>query len=609
MENGTLPEYIAKNPTIDRPELCAQISTGLAYLHTSGVVHGDIKGANVLISASGLPKLSDFGNAVLKKYTLQFTGGTTSLNVSMRWTAPELLTGGDCFTKEADVFGLGMIFFEVMTGKLPFHDKPEHVACALIIGGKTPGIPNDTKNVRESVNLLGHVMHQCWSFDAADRPSASQVEQQRTLLKIQDIGSVLASSRALQRNSIPIVFPSDWKDLKGPVFDWYRALPCQHINGLQIRKDSSGAIPHRFINSGEILAAGIFGSSAIEAVDEIEAVELSAWPNLEKETRCEVDLNLGESMDILTVLSACYEVSRDASAHNYALLQFNCYFFSWTILAIVARRGIPNSIPSADQIYDRLQPRLQFLTRTLAGELSHAVMQAALDTITAVRREAGTWTIWKGSNWIDKIIWSLPMSVFRFLMKNLMFLRLHPSLKPHIQKQLFSALGPKLQLMLQSKLHAHLIPDNVHNSLWFSEVRHIVEHAIRAETTNTIWDVIWNTVGRTGLGIDMFQVTQEVSQARFAEGHPGNEAQFSALWNAAIYVALGAVYRSAHGEVPGGAITRETIFDDAWCTARDSALLAAQAIVQDTEPKLNNPKRDVMWEKVWEAWGPAWGAA
>ncbi|KAG8725324.1 hypothetical protein FRC09_002206 [Ceratobasidium sp. 395] len=178
MENGTLPEYITKNPTIDRPKLCAQISTGLAYLHTSGVVHGDIKGANILISACGVPKLSDSGNAVLKKYTLQFTGGTSSLNVSMRWTAPELLTGGDCFTKEADVFGLGMVFFEVITGKLPFHDKPEHVACALIIGGKTPGIPNDTKNVQESVDMLGHVMHQCWSFDAADRPSASQVEQQ-----------------------------------------------------------------------------------------------------------------------------------------------------------------------------------------------------------------------------------------------------------------------------------------------------------------------------------------------------------------------------------------------------------------------------------------------
>ncbi|KAG8725323.1 hypothetical protein FRC09_002205 [Ceratobasidium sp. 395] len=397
------------------------------------------------------------------------------------------------------------------------------------------------------------------------------------------VGSVLASSRALQRNSIPIVFPSDWKNLKGPVFDWYRALPCQHINRLQIRKDSSGAVPHRFIvahltdgsvqrfdrrpkskNSGEILAAGIFGSSTIEAVDEIEAVESSAWPSLEKETKCEVDLNLGESMDILTVLSACYGISRDASAHNYALLQFNCYFFSWTILAIVARHKIPNSIPSADQIYDRLQPRLQSLTGTLAGELSRAVMQAALDTITAVRHEAGTWTIWKGSNWIDKIIWSLPMSVFRFLMKNLMALRLHPSLKPHIQKQLFSALGSKLQLMLESKLHAHLIPDNV---------------------------------------------TQEVSQARFAEGHPGNEAQFSALWNAAIYAALEAVYRSAHGKIPDGAITRETIFDDAWCTARDSALLAAQAVVRDTGPKLNNRKRDVMWVKVWEAWGPAWGAA
>ncbi|KAG8771622.1 hypothetical protein FRC12_003494 [Ceratobasidium sp. 428] len=173
MENGTLPEYIAKNPTIDRPELCAQISTGLAYMHTSGVVHGDIKGANILISVSGLPKLSDFGNAVLKKYTLQFTGGTSSLNAER---AQHRLR--DCFTKEADVFGLGMVFYEVLTGKLPFHDKLEHAVCALIIGGKTPGVPIYTQNPEESVNLLGYVMYDCWSFDARDRPSASQVKQQ-----------------------------------------------------------------------------------------------------------------------------------------------------------------------------------------------------------------------------------------------------------------------------------------------------------------------------------------------------------------------------------------------------------------------------------------------
>ncbi|KAG9122060.1 hypothetical protein FRC07_001716 [Ceratobasidium sp. 392] len=442
------------------------------------------------------------------------------------------------------------------------------------------------------------------------------------------INSVLSSSRAVREKTVPIIFPSGWDGLKGPVFDWYRGLPCQHINRLQIRRDSSGAVPHRFIvarladgsiqrfdrrpkskNSGEILVAGFFNTSTVEAVDEIEAVETEDWADLEKDTKCEVDLDLEGDMDILTLLSACYGISCDDSAHNYALLQFNCYFFSWTILAIVARHKVPSSIPDADHIFNRLKPRLSSLTTTLAGELSRTVMQAALDTITAVRREAGTWTIWKGSNWIDKIIWSLPMSVFRFLMQNLMELRLHPNLKPHIQGQLYSALEPELRSMLESKLHAHLIPANIHNSLWFSEVQHVVERAIKAEIINTVWDIIWDTIGGAGSKIDVFQVARDISRARFAEGHPGNEAQFSALWNAAIYAALGAIHKSAHGKVPDETAARGDIFDEAWFAARDAALLAAQAIVEDTGPTLNNHKRDVMWVKVWEAWGPAWGAA
>ncbi|KAG8683629.1 hypothetical protein FRC09_015949 [Ceratobasidium sp. 395] len=440
--------------------------------------------------------------------------------------------------------------------------------------------------------------------------------------------SVASSSRALQRNVTPIVFPSDWDRLEGPTFDWYRGLSCRHIHRLQIRKDSSGAVPHRFIvthltngsiqrfdrrpkskNSGEILAAGIFNASTIDAVDEIEAVELSAWSSLEKETKCEVDLDLEGSVDILTVLSACYGISRDESAHKYALLQFNCYFFSWTILAIVARHKIPSSIPTANQIYDRLQPRFASLTITLAGELSKVVMKAALDTITAFGHEVPYLTTWKGSNWTDRAIWAMPMTVMRFFLRHIMAMRIHPNLKPHIQKQLFSELGPKLRLMLESRLHAHLNPANVHDFLWFSEVQNVVEGAIRDEISNTIWDVVFDTVGGASSGIDVFQIAREVSQDRLREGHGGNEAQFSALWSAALYACLRAIRESAHGKVPDGIMTRESIFDEAWHAARDSALLAAQAAVRDTGPQLNNRGRDAMWEKIWEVWDPVWEAA
>ncbi|KAG9083010.1 hypothetical protein FRC06_004735, partial [Ceratobasidium sp. 370] len=218
----------------------------------------------------------------------------------------------------------------------------------------------------------------------------------------------IPSSRGLQRRVVSIKFPSGWDGLKGPLFDWYRGLSCREINRLQIRKDSSGTVPHRFIiahltdhsiqrfdrrpkskNSGEVVAAGFVKTSTIEADDEIEMVEPSTWLSLEAQTKCEVDLYLAGDMDILTILSACYGISCDEHAQNYALLQYNCYFFSWTILAIVARHKVPNSIPQPSQVFARIEPRLEALAITLAKELSQAVMGMVLDTVTAFKREVG----------------------------------------------------------------------------------------------------------------------------------------------------------------------------------------------------------------------------
>ncbi|KAG9075463.1 hypothetical protein FRC06_010078, partial [Ceratobasidium sp. 370] len=87
-----------------------------------------------------------------------------------------------------------------------------------------------------------------------------------------------------------------------------------------------------------------------------------------------------------------------------------------------------------------------------------------------------------------------------------MTFRLHSNLIPHLQKQLFSELVPKLKLMIESKLHAHLIPASIHNTLWLSEVQHVVERAIRAETTNTVWEVMRDTLGGAGSDINIFEV-------------------------------------------------------------------------------------------------------
>ncbi|QRV80017.1 Tyrosine kinase catalytic domain protein [Ceratobasidium sp. AG-Ba] len=106
--NGNLPSYIERNRETDRCLLGAQIAEGLAYLHDLGVVHGDLKGVNVLVSKDEIAQLADFGNAVLREYTIQFSKTSTKHNISPRWTAPELFRGSK-YSMEADVYALGMV--------------------------------------------------------------------------------------------------------------------------------------------------------------------------------------------------------------------------------------------------------------------------------------------------------------------------------------------------------------------------------------------------------------------------------------------------------------------------------------------------------------------
>ncbi|CAE6517658.1 unnamed protein product [Rhizoctonia solani] len=176
MDQGTLPHYLERMPGVNRCGLCAQICDGLSYLHQIGIIHGDLKGANVLISDDGTPVLTDFGNSLHKDQSMKFTQTTSIKSGTMRWSAPELIKESGEHSKAADVYALAMTIYEVMSGTIPYEGKSDnHIVFLVINRWEPPERPKGIPTGREDGDKLWGLLGRCWSFAPEARPSASEV--------------------------------------------------------------------------------------------------------------------------------------------------------------------------------------------------------------------------------------------------------------------------------------------------------------------------------------------------------------------------------------------------------------------------------------------------
>lgn len=99
------------------PHLC----DALQYAHDKGVVHRDIKPENILIAVDGTVKIADFGLSRLMgtENPQETLTGTHQIMGTPRYMAPEQLEGSHCVDHRADIYSLGVVFYEMLTGELP----------------------------------------------------------------------------------------------------------------------------------------------------------------------------------------------------------------------------------------------------------------------------------------------------------------------------------------------------------------------------------------------------------------------------------------------------------------------------------------------------------
>ncbi len=153
--------------------IAVAVAEGLAAAHAAGVVHRDLKPANVLVEREGRVVLTDFGIA----RALGDEGGARTQGVvgTPLYMAPEQLSGKPVDAR-ADVYALGLMLFEMLTGTLPFvGDNPIAVAMARLTQA-----PPDPRTVRADLDPpLAELVLQCMSQKPDGRPASASAVSER----------------------------------------------------------------------------------------------------------------------------------------------------------------------------------------------------------------------------------------------------------------------------------------------------------------------------------------------------------------------------------------------------------------------------------------------
>jgi serine/threonine protein kinase len=162
--NGrTLQQVLAESP-IPWPRACswaADLATALGRAHHAGIIHGDVKPANIMITEEGEVKLSDFGIA---RFATQVSGSGRIMGTPA-YLAPEQIMG-EPYSTRSDLFSLGIVLYQMLTGVPPFDGSSVAAVCAQILTAdpvppsrRSPALPSG----------LDHIVMRCLAKKAEDR--------------------------------------------------------------------------------------------------------------------------------------------------------------------------------------------------------------------------------------------------------------------------------------------------------------------------------------------------------------------------------------------------------------------------------------------------------
>lgn len=171
VDGPDLKEYIRKNSPLDLREVIRimdQILSAVALAHKHNVIHRDLKPQNILMDKRGNIKIADFGIAVaLNQSSIT---QTNSVMGSVHYMSPEQTRGG-LVTKQSDIYSLGIILYELITGKVPFNGD---IPVSIALKHAQEPIPSIRKKDKSVPQALENVVLKATAKDPRDRYASAQ---------------------------------------------------------------------------------------------------------------------------------------------------------------------------------------------------------------------------------------------------------------------------------------------------------------------------------------------------------------------------------------------------------------------------------------------------
>jgi len=168
--DGQPLDRVLEKGAVPFPRACAwigDIAVALAVAHRKGVIHGDVKPANILINGEGRVKLSDFGMA---RVAHRDVGGGQLLGTPAYW-CPEQIMGRPQDAR-SDLFSLGGVLYEMLTGQSPFHGDSIQAVCTRVLSS-APLPPSRTNS--SVPQALDEIVARLLMKDPALRPASGDM--------------------------------------------------------------------------------------------------------------------------------------------------------------------------------------------------------------------------------------------------------------------------------------------------------------------------------------------------------------------------------------------------------------------------------------------------